>query len=116
DKGRLRVATPPAADTAAPAADSPAPWTVHAWVKEAVLLYFALADMVVHELPPFEWHDKIPLKSDFRAAGVRAVPPATVRYGAHVAPGAVLMPSYVNIGAFVGAGTMVDTWATVGSC
>jgi len=121
DRGELRVASPPGAAPDAPdATGAPgapdAPWTVHAWVKQAVLLYFALQDMVVYEVPPFEWHDKIPLKSDLKAAGVRAVPPATVRYGAHVEPGAVLMPSFVNIGARVGRGTMVDTWATVGSC
>jgi len=114
DRGTLRVASPPetttSEDTGQPA------WTVHAWVKQAVLLYFAVQDMVVHELPPFEWHDKIPLKSDLKAAGVRAVPPATVRYGAHLEPGVILMPSFVNIGARVGRGTMVDTWATVGSC
>ena len=111
DAGTLRIASPPPAD-----AEPDAPWTVHAWTKLAVLLYFAIQDMVTHELPPFEWYDKIPLKSDFKAAGVRAVPPATVRYGAHVEPGAILMPSYVNIGARVGRGSMVDTWATVGSC
>jgi 2,3,4,5-tetrahydropyridine-2-carboxylate N-succinyltransferase len=110
DAGRVRVATPPEGD------DPEAPWQVHAWVKQAVLLYFALAEMRVHEVGPFEWHDKIPLKSNYREAGVRAVPPATVRYGAHIEAGAILMPSYVNIGAHVGAGTMVDTWATVGSC
>ncbi|MBL8783279.1 MAG: 2,3,4,5-tetrahydropyridine-2,6-dicarboxylate N-succinyltransferase [Deltaproteobacteria bacterium] len=119
DDGTLRVASPP--DPADPASSSPegaapAPWTVHTWVKEAVLLYFAIQEMVVHELPPFEWYDKVPLKTDFKSAGVRAVPPATVRFGAHVEPGCILMPSYVNIGARVGQGTMVDTWATVGSC
>src|SRR4051794_41674223 len=68
------------------------------------------------EVGPFEYHDKIPLKRGHAEAGVRVVPPATIRYGAYVSPGAVLMPSYVNIGAWVGPGTMVDTWATVGSC
>jgi len=125
DRGTLRVASPPEASPSgllpedgseAGTGAAPRAWTVHAWIKQAVLLYFAVQDMVVHELPPFEWHDKIPLKSDFKAAGVRVVPPATVRYGAHVEPGAVLMPSFVNIGARVGRGTMVDTWATVGSC
>ncbi|MCC6623083.1 MAG: 2,3,4,5-tetrahydropyridine-2,6-dicarboxylate N-succinyltransferase [Deltaproteobacteria bacterium] len=111
DRGDLRVASPPH-----DGADERAPWTVHAWVKQAVLLYFAVQGMETLELPPFEWFDKIPLKQGFRQAGVRAVPPATVRYGAHVESGAVLMPSYVNIGARVGAGSMVDTWATVGSC
>ena len=112
DRGALRVASP----DPSPGASADSPWTVHPWVKQAVLLYFALQDMVVHEAPPFEWHDKIPLKSDLRDAGVRAVPGAIVRYGAHVESGAVLMPSFVNIGARVGRGTMVDTWATVGSC
>src|SRR5690606_993868 len=65
---------------------------------------------------PFEYHDKIPLKHDWAEAGVRVVPPATARYGAYIEPGAILMPSYVNIGAWIGRGTMVDTWATVGSC
>jgi len=111
DRGELRVASPPP-----DGAPEDSPWIVHAWVKQAVLLYFAVQAMQTLELPPFEWHDKIPLKQGYRAAGVRAVPPATVRYGAHVEAGAVLMPSYVNIGARVGAGTMVDTWATVGSC
>jgi 2,3,4,5-tetrahydropyridine-2-carboxylate N-succinyltransferase len=68
------------------------------------------------EAGPFEFHDKIPLKRDYARAGVRVVPPATVRYGAHIEAGAILMPSYVNIGAYVSTGTMVDTWATVGSC
>jgi 2,3,4,5-tetrahydropyridine-2-carboxylate N-succinyltransferase len=68
------------------------------------------------EAPPFTWYDRIPLKSDLRAQGVRVVPPGTVRYGAFLEPGCVVMPGYVNIGAYVGAGTMVDTWATVGSC
>ncbi len=115
DRGELRIANPPEVDGTG-VSDEPAPWTVNAWCKEAVLLYFALQDMVVHDLAPFEWHDKIPLKRGFREAGVRVVPPATVRFGAHIEAGAILMPSYVNIGAYVGAGTMVDTWATVGSC
>lgn len=110
DAGHLRVASPPAAGTEGGA------WEVHAWVKQAVLLFFAIQAMETIELGPFVWHDKIPLKRDFAAAGVRAVPPAVVRYGAHVERGAILMPSYVNIGARVGAGSMVDTWATVGSC
>jgi len=91
-------------------------WQVNAWVKEAILLYFALAEMKTMEVPPFEFHDKIPLKKDLAEAGVRVVPPGTVRYGAFLERGAVVMPGYVNIGAWVGAGTMVDTWATVGSC
>jgi 2,3,4,5-tetrahydropyridine-2-carboxylate N-succinyltransferase len=91
-------------------------WQTHAWVKEAILLYFAIAEMHVIEVGPFEFYDKIPLKKNLRAQGVRVVPPGTVRYGAFVEKGAVVMPGYVNIGAHVGSGTMVDTWATVGSC
>jgi 2,3,4,5-tetrahydropyridine-2-carboxylate N-succinyltransferase len=105
DRGALRVAEPQADG-----------WVVHAWVQQAVMLYFAVAEMSVIELPPFEFHDKVPLKSGLRAAGVRVVPPGTVRYGAFLEPGVVVMPGYVNIGARVGARTMVDTWATVGSC
>jgi 2,3,4,5-tetrahydropyridine-2-carboxylate N-succinyltransferase len=91
-------------------------WEVHAWVSQAILLFFGISEMEVTDVGPFEYHDKIPLKRNFREAGVRVVPPATVRYGSFVEAGAVLMPSYVNIGARVGSGTMVDTWATVGSC
>jgi 2,3,4,5-tetrahydropyridine-2-carboxylate N-succinyltransferase len=108
DRGELRVATP--------APDPAAPWVVHAWVKQAILLYFVLQRLRTEEIGPFEYHDKIPLKRGWAQAGVRVVPPATARYGSFIEAGAVLMPSYVNIGAFVGAGTMVDTWATVGSC
>ncbi len=91
-------------------------WKVNAWVMQAVNLYFAVAGMEVHDYGPFQSRDKIPLKKDLERAGVRAVPGAVARYGSYVAPGAVLMPSFVNIGGRVGAGTMVDTWATVGSC
>jgi 2,3,4,5-tetrahydropyridine-2,6-dicarboxylate N-succinyltransferase len=91
-------------------------WVTHAWVKQAILLYFAIAEMKVFNTPPFEFHDKIPLKKDLAAQGLRVVPPGTVRYGAHLEPGVIVMPGYVNIGAYVGAGTMIDTWATVGSC
>ncbi|MDP7038257.1 MAG: 2,3,4,5-tetrahydropyridine-2,6-dicarboxylate N-succinyltransferase [Myxococcota bacterium] len=91
-------------------------WLTHAWLKQAILLYFELAQMEVIEMGPFVFHDKIPLKRDLKAQGVRVVPPGTIRYGAHVEKGAVVMPGYVNIGAYVGAGSMVDTWATVGSC
>ncbi len=91
-------------------------WTVNSWVKEAILLYFAMAEMTVMEVGPFEFYDKIPLKKGLAAAQVRVVPPGTARYGSFLEPGAILMPGYVNIGARVGAGTMVDTWATVGSC
>lgn len=108
DRGAVRVATPPT--------EEGRPWTVHAWVKQAILLYFATQKMETIEVGPFEYFDKIPLKRGWEAAGVRAVPPATARRGAFIESGAVLMPSYVNIGAWVGGGTMVDTWATVGSC
>ncbi len=110
DAGALRVASPPTDPS------GEGDWTTHAWVKEAILLYFALRKMEVMEAPPFEFHDKIPLKHGLAAAGVRVVPPGTVRYGAFLEPGVVVMPGYVNIGARVGARTMVDTWATVGSC
>lgn len=106
DQGTLRVATPTA----------PGQWTTHAWIKQAVLLYFAIAKMQTWRVDPFEFYDKIPLKHDLAGAGVRVVPPGTVRYGAHIEAGAILMPGYVNIGAHVGRGTMIDTWATVGSC
>jgi 2,3,4,5-tetrahydropyridine-2-carboxylate N-succinyltransferase len=110
DAGRLRVAE------RREVAGSPAEWVTNAWLKEAILLYFALQKMSVMEVGPFEFHDKIPVKHGLDAAGVRVVPPGTVRYGSFLEPGCIVMPGYVNIGAYVGAGTMVDTWATVGSC
>jgi 2,3,4,5-tetrahydropyridine-2-carboxylate N-succinyltransferase len=88
---------------------------VHQWLKQAILLLFRLTAMETIELGPFEYADKIPLKRDYEAAGVRVVPGASARWGAFLDRGVVMMPSYVNIGARVGAGTMVDTWATVGS-
>jgi 2,3,4,5-tetrahydropyridine-2,6-dicarboxylate N-succinyltransferase len=91
-------------------------WFTNAWVKEAILLYFAIQGMQRMEVGPFEFYDKIPLKKNLHEAGVRVVPPGVVRYGAFLEKGAIVMPGYVNIGAYVGAGTMVDTWATVGSC
>ena len=91
-------------------------WKVNEWVKKAITLYFPIQTMETIEVGPFEFHDKIPLKKNFAAQGVRVVPHALVRHGAHVESGCILMPSYVNIGAYVGSGTMVDTWATVGSC
>ena len=105
DKGRLRVAEPQGET-----------WVVNEWVKQAILMYFAIQPMQTWELAPFEFHDKMLLKSNYAALGVRAVPHAVARYGAYLAKNVVLMPSYVNIGAFVDEGTMVDTWATVGSC
>jgi 2,3,4,5-tetrahydropyridine-2-carboxylate N-succinyltransferase len=105
DSGALRVAEPVEGG-----------WTVHAWVKQAVLLYFRVRGLEVSQAGPFEYHDKLPLKHGYDQLGVRVVPPATARYGSFLSPGVVLMPSYVNIGAWVGPNTMVDTWATVGSC
>lgn len=89
---------------------------VHHWLKQAILLFFRHSEMVTMEVGPFEFADKIPLKKGFEAAGVRVVPGGSARYGSFLDRGVVLMPSYVNIGARVGANTMVDTWATVGSC
>lgn len=106
DKGRLRVAEPTANGE----------WQVNEWVKKAVVLYFPIRKMETIEVGPFEFHDKMALKSNYESLGVRVVPPAVARYGAYVSSGVILMPSYVNIGAYVDAGTMVDTWATVGSC
>jgi len=90
-------------------------WHSNAWVMKAISLYFTVAEMETVQAGPFEYHDKIPTKRNLAQAGVRVVPPGTVRYGAFVEPGVVVMPGYVNIGAYVGSGTMVDTWATVGS-
>jgi 2,3,4,5-tetrahydropyridine-2,6-dicarboxylate N-succinyltransferase len=89
---------------------------VHAWLREAILLYFLISETEVAELGPFEYADKIPLKKGYLEAGVRVVPGASARFGSFIDRGVVMMPSYVNIGARVGAETMVDTWATVGSC
>jgi len=105
DKGRLRVSSP-----------TNEGWVVNEWVKQAILLYFGVQKMQTWEMPPFEFYDKMLLKSNYKDLGVRAVPPATARYGSYIAKNVVLMPSYVNIGAYVDEGTMVDTWATVGSC
>lgn len=91
-------------------------WQVNDWIKKAVILYFPIRQMETIEVPPFEFHDKIPLKSGYRQKGVRVVPHAIARYGAYISKGVIMMPSYVNIGAYVEEGTMVDTWATVGSC
>ena len=104
DQGELRVAEKENGE-----------WRSNAWVMKAINLYFAVAEMRTVEVGPFEYHDKIPTKKNLAQAGVRVVPPGTVRYGAFVEPGVVVMPGYVNIGARVGSGTMVDTWATVGS-
>jgi 2,3,4,5-tetrahydropyridine-2-carboxylate N-succinyltransferase len=104
DRGEVRVAEPDGDD-----------WRVNADVQAAILDYFRSRQMEPREVGPFEYHDKIPLKSGYEQLGVRVVPPAVARYGAFLSRGVVLMPSYVNIGAWVGPNTMVDTWATVGS-
>ncbi len=105
DQGILRVAQ-----------KEPDGWKVNDWIKKAVILYFPIRKMETIEIPPFEFHDKIPLKSGYKAKGVRVVPHAIARHGSYISKGVILMPSYVNIGAYVDEGTMVDTWATVGSC
>ncbi|MCB0402375.1 MAG: 2,3,4,5-tetrahydropyridine-2,6-dicarboxylate N-succinyltransferase [Flavobacteriales bacterium] len=105
DKGQLRVAEP-----------QDDQWQVNEWVKKAVVLYFPIQKMQTIEIGPFEFHDKMKLKTNYAELGVRVVPHAVSRYGAFLAPGVIMMPSYVNIGAYVDSGTMVDTWATVGSC
>lgn len=91
-------------------------WQVNDWIKKAVIMYFQIQSMKTTEIGPFEFYDKIPLKKGFKKIGVRVVPHAIARYGSHISNGAILMPSYVNIGAYIDNGTMIDTWATVGSC
>lgn len=91
-------------------------WLTHEWIKKAIILNFSIQEMEVMEAGPMEFYDKMPLKRNYKALGVRVVPHAVCREGAYLAPGVILMPSYVNIGAYVDSGTMVDTWATVGSC
>ncbi|MFC2151875.1 2,3,4,5-tetrahydropyridine-2,6-dicarboxylate N-succinyltransferase [Bacteroidota bacterium] len=105
DKGNVRVAEP-----------TEKGWQVNEWIKKAVILYFPIQKMEVTKVGPFEFHDKIDLKSGYDTLGVRVVPHAIARYGSFVARDVIMMPSYVNIGAYVDSGTMVDTWATVGSC
>ncbi len=105
DKGKIRVAEPDGDD-----------WKVNDWVKKGVVLYFPIQKMETLEVGIFEFHDKIPLKKNFAEQGVRVVPHAIARHGAYLEKGVIMMPSYVNLGAWVGSGTMVDTWATVGSC
>jgi 2,3,4,5-tetrahydropyridine-2-carboxylate N-succinyltransferase len=107
DKGELRVAEPPTDGNG---------WKVNEWIKKAVILYFPIQQMETIDVGPFEFHDKIALKKNYKALGVRVVPHAIARYGSYVSKGVILMPSYVNIGSYVDEGTMVDTWATVGSC
>lgn len=106
DKGFLRVAEPKQDGT----------WQVNDWVKKAVIMYFPIRQMETIEVGPFEFYDKMALKRNYEALGVRVVPHAVARYGSYLAKGVIMMPSYVNIGAYVDSGTMVDTWATVGSC
>ena len=105
DSGKLRVAEPTENGC-----------QVNEWVKKAVVLYFPIQKMETLESGIFEYHDKMLLKTGYAEKGIRVVPPAVARYGAYISKGVILMPSYVNIGAFVDEGTMVDTWATVGSC
>ncbi len=105
DKGKIRVAEPDGDK-----------WKVNEWVKKAVILYFPIQKMETIEAGPLEFHDKMALKKNYAELGIRVVPHAVARYGAYISSGVVLMPSYVNIGAHVEEGTMVDTWATVGSC
>ena len=110
--GRLRVAT----------REAVGPWTTHQWIKKAVLLSFRLKDNQVVKAGDLGFYDKVQTKfshlseAEMKESGVRVVPPAVARRGSYIAKGAILMPSYVNIGAYVDEGTMVDTWATVGSC
>jgi 2,3,4,5-tetrahydropyridine-2-carboxylate N-succinyltransferase len=105
DSGTMRVAEPMNGE-----------WVVHDWIKKAVILYFPIQKMQLLELGPFEFHDKMKLKTGYDKLGVRVVPHAVARYGAYLSSGVVMMPSYVNIGAYVDEGSMIDTWATVGSC
>jgi len=105
DSGKLRVAEPVENG-----------WQVNEWVKKAGGFYFSIQTMGAMEVGPFEFHDKIPLKTGYAEKGIRVVPHAVARHGAYISKGTILMPSYVNIGAYVDEGTMVDTWATVGSC
>ena len=105
DQGKIRVAEP-----------FENGWRVNEWIKKAVVLYFPIQKMETHEAGPLEFHDKIPLKSGYKEKGIRVVPHALSRHGSYISKGVIMMPSFVNIGAYVDEGTMVDTWATVGSC
>jgi 2,3,4,5-tetrahydropyridine-2,6-dicarboxylate N-succinyltransferase len=106
DQGILRVSEPLNNET----------WKVNEWIKKSILMYFSLQKMEVFKSGNLEFNDKIPLKVGYREKNIRVVPPAIARYGSYISSGVVLMPSYVNIGAYIGASTMIDTWATVGSC
>ncbi|MAJ06582.1 MAG: 2,3,4,5-tetrahydropyridine-2,6-dicarboxylate N-succinyltransferase [Crocinitomicaceae bacterium] len=105
DEGKIRVAE-----------KNNGTWTTNEWIKKAVILYFPLRKMKTIEVGPFEFHDKMKLKSNYSEKNVRVVPHAIARYGSYVGRNVIMMPSYINIGAYVDSGTMVDTWATVGSC
>lgn len=105
DKGKVRVAEKIDGN-----------WQANEWIKKGVILNFPISKMETIKVGPFEFHDKMPLKTDYEKLGVRVVPHAISRYGSFLAKGVIMMPSYVNIGAFVDSGTMIDTWATVGSC
>jgi 2,3,4,5-tetrahydropyridine-2-carboxylate N-succinyltransferase len=104
DRGELRLAEPATGG-----------WQVNSWIQRAILLYFRLTEMETLSAGPLEFHDRIPLKRDYKGRGLRVIPGGIARYGSHIEPGAVLMPSFVNIGAYIGTGSLVDTWATVGS-
>lgn len=106
DQGKIRVAQINKNNT----------WTTNEWIKKAILMFFSNQEMKTIELGPLEFYDKIPLKKQYQLKGIRVVPSAIARYGAYISPGVILMPSYVNIGAYIGSNTMIDTWATVGSC
>jgi 2,3,4,5-tetrahydropyridine-2,6-dicarboxylate N-succinyltransferase len=105
DKGKLRVAEKINNE-----------WIVNEWIKKAIVMYFPIREMTTMRAGELEFHDKIPLKQNYKELNIRVVPHAVARFGAYIAPGVIMMPSYVNIGAYVDSGTMVDTWATVGSC
>lgn len=105
DKGVLRVAMP-----------TKKGWEIKEWVKKAIVLYFPIRKMETIEVGPFEFHDKMALKTNYQKLGIRVVPHAIARYGAYISEGVIMMPSYVNIGAYIDKGSMIDTWATVGSC
>jgi len=105
NNGKIRVAEP-----------TKKGWIVNEWIKKAVILYFPIQKMEKIKVGPFEFHDKIPLKTDYDKNEIRVVPQAIARYGSYISKGVILMPSYINIGSYVDYGTMIDTWATVGSC
>jgi 2,3,4,5-tetrahydropyridine-2-carboxylate N-succinyltransferase len=105
DRGKIRIAEKRGNE-----------WFVNEWIKKAIILYFPIRQMETYEVGMFEFHDKIKLKNNYAALGVRVVPHGIARYGSFLSRGVILMPSYVNIGAYVGENTMIDTWATVGSC